>query len=360
MYVVIPLFTSMGAEFGHAAADLVIASTAFGIPYAFAGLIAGPLADAWGAKKVIVLSLATTALTTFAVAFAQGYWTLAILRGLQGVTAGFLSAPSFAYIARDLDEDIRSFATTAIMAAAMSSAVIMQLFGQYVENVFGWHFAFAIVAPLIIVAMLATRRSLRGGDESSQPRIRDAIFALPVLLKRPRLICLYATAFTLLGGFVAVLAGVELYGPEDLRSNPAKLLLLRAAALPVMVAVPFIALRLSNVATTIRIIAGLGLAAIALILSAIGGAGFAALSIGLALCVAGVLIAAPAVVQSVGQAVPESSGAAISLYTFAIFIGASLGPQLSVLLTPFGITGLLWGVAAIFVGGAALGAWGSR
>jgi len=360
MYVVIPLFTSMSAEFGCSAGDLVIASTAFGIPYAFAGLIAGPLADAWGAKRIIVLSLATTAVATFAVSFVQGYWTLAILRGLQGVTAGFLSAPSFAYIARNIDQNIRSFATTAIMAAAMSSAIIMQLFGQYVENALGWRFAFVITAVLIIAAVPITQWSLRVQINTDKARVQDTIFALPALIKMPRLISLYAAAFTLLGGFVAVLAGIELYGPDVLRSDPEKLLLLRVTALPVMITVPFIALRLSHAAMSSRIIVGLGLASIALIFSAIGGAGFGALSIGLALCVAGVLIAAPAVVQSVGQAVPGSSGAAISLYTFAIFIGASLGPQLAVLLTPFGIAGLLWSVAAIFIGGAALGAWGAR
>lgn len=360
MYIVIPLFAPMGAAFGRPAADLAVTSSAFGVPYAFSGLVAGPLADVWGAKRVIVLSLMATAFTTSAVALAPSFASLAALRGIQGLTAGFLSAPLFAYIAREIEESARAFATTTIMAAAMSSAVLMQLFGQVVEGPFGWRSVFFAFAPVMLVLAFAANRLLARPTVTAGNRVAGAILTLLGILRRGRLLALYGAALTLLGGFVAVLSGVALYSPADLRAEPERLFLLRASALPVMVAAPFLALRLKGLSLRIRIVSGLGVSALSLGGAALGDDRMSVLALGLAVCVAGILIAAPAIVQGVAQAVPDASGAAVSLYTFAIFLGASLGPQFAVLLAPLGMTGLLIATALLFVAGAALGYGGIR
>ncbi|MEJ2632280.1 MAG: MFS transporter [Acidihalobacter sp.] len=359
MYVVIPLFVSMGMNFGRPAADLVVTSSAFGIPYAFAGLIAGPLADAWGAKKVIVLSLCATAFSTLTVAFSPSYTGLVVMRGLQGITAGFLSAPVFAYIARDLEEDVRALATTAVMAAALSSAILMQLYGQIVDGFFGWRFVFLSLVPMILFSVSAANRLLVRSATNVDRRIFKAVLTLPGLLRRWHLLALYAAALTLLGGFVAVWSGIALYGPEYLRSDPARLFLLRASALPVMVAIPFVALRLRNLSPLVRIVSGLGVAALSLGASAFATNNVLGFASGLSVCVAGILIAAPAIVQGVMQAASDASGAAVSLYTFSIFLGASLGPQFAVVLEPTGIVGLLLGTAVLFMAGAIFGAMGA-
>lgn len=359
MYVVIPLFVSMGIDFGHPAAGLVVTSSAFGIPYAFAGLIAGPLADAWGAKKVIVLSLTATVLSTLTVALSPSYAGLVAMRGLQGITAGFLSAPVFAYIARDLEEDVRAFATTAVMAAALSSAILMQLYGQIVNGFFGWRFVFLSLVPMILFSVSAVNRLLIQSATTVDRRVIKAVLTLPGLLRRWHLLALYAAALTLLGGFVAVWSGIALYGPEYLRSNPARLFLLRASALPVMVAIPFVALRLRNLSPLVRIVSGLGVAALSLGASAFATNNVLGFASGLSVCVAGILIAAPAIVQGVMQAASDASGAAVSLYTFSIFLGASLGPQFAVVLEPTGIVGLLLGTAVLFTAGAIFGAMGA-
>jgi MFS family permease len=360
MYVVIPLFAPMGSTMGHPAAEMVIVSSAFGFPYACAGLIAGPLADAWGAKKVVILSLSATALTTLAVAFAPGLMELVSLRAFQGLTAGFLSAPVFAYIARDLEEDARVFATTAVMAAAMSSAVLMQLFAQVAEGLCGWRTVFFLAAPAIVLMAYAAHRLLAESSATRENRLQQALMMLPGLLLRGRLLALYAAALSLLSGFVAVLSGIALYGPAALRASPEHLFLLRASALPVMVAVPFLAVRLRGLSPALRIIAGLGLSAIALGAAASAAESPWALAAGLSFCVAGLLIAAPAIVQGAAQSAANASGAAVSLYTFAVFLGASLGPRLAVALAPTGLRGLLSAIAMLFAVSAILGAVGLR
>lgn len=359
MYVVIPLFAQMGAAFGRPAADLVATSSAFGIPYALAGLVAGPMADAWGAKTVIMASLIATALTTFAVGVAPGFAGLTVLRALQGWTAGLFSAPVFAYIARNLAEDVRAFANTAVMAAAMSSIVLMQLLPQFAAAMFGWRDVFFVLAPTFLLLAVAANGVLVRSSASSRYHVFRALSALPRLLRQWRLLALYIATLTLLGGFVAVWSGLALYGPKDLRANPTYLFLLRASALPVMVTVPFLALRLRRFSLPARIVSGLGLSALSLAATAHGARHIPTLAVDLAVCVAGILIAAPAVVQGVVKAAADASGAAVSLYTFAIFLGASLGPQFAVSLAPTGIGGLLLATAVLLMVGAVFGAVGA-
>ncbi|TCS64758.1 MFS transporter [Varunaivibrio sulfuroxidans] len=359
-YIVISLFAPMAVDFARPAASLAVTVTVFGIPYAFAGLLAGPLADVWGAKKVIVLSLVASALTTLIVAVAPGFAMLILLRALQGFTAGFFAAPVFTYIARDLHEEVRAFATTAIQAGALASAVLMQLFGQVIEVRLGWRFAFFIPAPVILGLALAAERLLARSSGAAERHVGKALLALPDLLLQWRLLALYGAALTLLGGFVAVLSGLSLYGPQDLRADPTRLFLVRASALPVMLAVPFLVLRLGRLSLRARIFSGLGLSALSLAVTALAAEQTWALAGGLAACVAGILIAAPAIVQGVAQAAPESSGAAVSIYAFTIFLGASLGPQFAALLAPTGMVGLLLSVATLLAVGSLFGVIGAK
>ena len=126
-----------------------------------------------------------------------------------------------------------------------------------------------------------------------------------------------------------------------------------------MVAIPFVALRLRTFSPLVRIISGLCVAALSLGASAFAPNNVLGLASGLAVCVAGILIAAPAIVQGVVQSASDASGAAVSLYTFSIFLGASLGPQFAVVLEPTGIVGLLLGTAVLFLVGGVFGAVGA-
>lgn len=361
MYVVIPLFVPLAAAFTRPPSDLVATSSVFGVAYAFSGLLAGPLADGWGAKKGIVLSLFLTAAATLAVAFARSFSGVILLRGIQGVAAGLFSPPVFAYIARDMDERIRIFATTTVMAAAMSSAILVQLFAQVLEKGAGWRFVFAVPVPMILVAAVLAYGVLRDSDvvAGAGAGVKRIVVNFRLLLRHGRLFALYGAALTLLGGFVAVLSAIALYGPASLHGNPMRLFLLRASALPVMVGVPFMALRLKG-SLRLRIVCGLGVAALSLAGASLDAQWVVGLAVALALCVGGILIAAPAIVQGVARTVPEAGGSAVSLYVFSVFLGASLGPRFAVSLAPWGMRGALEATALLLALGGILGGFGAR
>ncbi|GGN72649.1 hypothetical protein [Nocardia rhizosphaerihabitans] len=65
-------------------------------------------------------------------------------------------------------------------------------------------------------------------------------------------------------------------------------------------------------------------------------------------------VLAPAAVQAIAAQAGEARGAATALYTFALFLGASAGPQLANLVAGNGFTAVALVIAALGFGGAAL------
>ncbi|MGW4355890.1 hypothetical protein ACWELJ_27760, partial [Nocardia sp. NPDC004582] len=72
--------------------------------------------------------------------------------------------------------------------------------------------------------------------------------------------------------------------------------------------------------------------------------------------VAAVAVAAPAAVQTITARAGADRGAATALYTFALFVGASAGPQLANLTARHGYSAVASAVAALAATGAALAA----
>lgn len=96
------------------------------------------------------------------------------------------------------------------------------------------------------------------------------------------------------------------------------------------------------------------LAALAVAAGSFLGGHTVPLAIALLLFVAAVAAAAPAVVETVNANAPQARGAAVALYGCSMFIGASLGPQLTGALIGPGFGGILLVVAAVLVLGVLL------
>ncbi|MFH9201322.1 SDR family NAD(P)-dependent oxidoreductase [Streptomyces anulatus] len=154
-----------------------------------------------------------------------------------------------------------------------------------------------------------------------------AFAAMPRLLRRSRLVALYAATVTLMTGFVALYTAVAVAGPPGVAGNPTTILVLRASALPALVAVPLLAPVLSRLAAPKRLVLALGVAAVAIVTASLLGGHTILLAVVLLLFVGAVAAAAPAVVETVNATAPHARGAAVALYACSMFIGASLGPQ---------------------------------
>lgn len=361
-YTLLPVLAEVGSGFGAPAGAMTWMVTAFGLAYAIGFLFVGPLTDRYGSRRVAAVGLAATVVTTAAVALATTLTVGIALRILQGLTAAAFAPAAFAYVAEHLAPARRALALTCITSGFLAAAVLMQVVGQAVGSAFGWQWLFLASAPCMLLAAAACWAILRPSvrDRSATVTARAAFAAMPQLLIKPRLLCLYAATVTGLGAFVAIYTAISLAGPAGLAGDPQALLVLRASALPAVIAIPIVTPLLSRFAASVRSATGLGVATV----SAAGAALFSASTVGLGVVllfmVAGIAVAAPALVEDIGASAGQARGAAVALYAFATFLGVSVGPQLVQGLAGWGFTGIAIVVAAVLGGGAIMALLAAR
>lgn len=167
------------------------------------------------------------------------------------------------------------------------------------------------------------------------------------LLVARELRALYAATPVALATFVAIYTGLQLSGIHGLLG-------LRAGALPVILAIPFLTPHLSRVPAHIRAGSALLLTALALALIGLLHPGTPGLALLLMAVTAGVAVAAPGLIDTIGARAGSDRGPAVSLFTTLLFVGASLGPQLASALSGGGLSALAFALTGLVAAGALL------
>ncbi len=355
LYVVLPLLSDLASAWGTSRAAITWTTTAFGLAYGAGFLVTGPLSDAHGRRPVIVIGLLLTALTTLAVTAASTLTMGIGLRVVQGATASFFAPAALSYLAERIAPERRLAALTWLTSSFLAAGVIGQVYGDAVSSVLGWRAVFVFGAGGFVVAAFILGRLLAPGERAPTAGPREIAGRFTRLLGSPQLVLMYLGCLAILGVFVALYTGIQLHPPRDLGDSPAALLTLRASALPAMVAVPLLAGRLAAVDPVRRLSLALLAAAVAAVASVFP---LGALWLGgvLMIFVAAVAIAAPAAVQAIGASAGSARGTATALYTFALFVGASAGPQVANAFSRWGYPGVALAAATWALLAAAL-AW---
>lgn len=354
LYAVLPVLGPVAADWDTSRSTAAWAVTAFAIAYAVGFLAWGPAADRYGPRRVILLGAPVTALLTAALPLAPEAVSGLALRVLQGFAAASFAPAAFGYIAARVPAHRRVTAITWLTSSFLASAVIGQLAAQAVGQAAGWRWVFFAGALCLAAAALVLRFAL-APDEAPADTAAGASGGIPALLRTPGLPTLYGATATVLLGFVAVYGGLELAGPDGPAPDPDALLALRAGALPAMFAIPLLSGVLARFAPETRIGASLaGAALTAALLAPFADAGPLALGALLLVFAGCVAVAAPALVQAVGARAGRARSTATALYTFALFVGAGVGPQLAAALIGRGFTAVALGAAAVLALGCAL------
>ncbi|MGW4533353.1 MFS transporter [Nocardia sp. NPDC004340] len=367
LYVVLPVLNRLAADWDTSKSAATWTTTAFGLAYGAGFLVTGPLSDRWGRRPVIVGGLAATVVSTLLVAAASGLVAGLSARILQGLTASFFAPAAFAYLSERIAPERRIFALTCLTSSFLGAGVVAQVLAQLIGNALGWHaifvagaIAFAVSAVVLWVVLQPPVRSADSLADEGDPGtgvtpLRSVFAPFADLLRQSRLLLLYLSCLAILGSFVGIYTGIQLAPPEGVGSGNGALLALRASAIPAMVAIPLLAGRLGGIAPATRLVAALGAAALAVAVTAVplGGVWVA---VWLFVFVAAIAVAAPAAVQTITARAGAARGAATALYTFALFVGASAGPQLANLVARHGYSAVALAVAALAAIGAALAA----
>ncbi len=334
LYVTIPMIAGIAARFGVEPAQAALIGTAFGMAYAVGFLLFGPLSDRFGRKRMVLIGLVATAIATTLVAMADSFGMLLAARAVQGLAASIFPPVALSLVTEELPPQHRPLGVSLMSFAFLGAAPLAQLFAAQTTG--GLSATMLELAPLYLLgaAGLFFAVTAEGTSLGPVPDARASRFAS--LLRDPAILAAWAAAITVLFGLVSFYGGVQALGSvlgidlQTLRLIGLPPLLLAFAAAPMT--------RRYGASVTAR--AGLLLTALALVITAIASP----LAIGVASAVlsAGVAFAVPGLIATVaGRATDANRGLALAIYSFALFLGASVAPPVAQALGSIG-TGPLW------------------
>lgn len=350
LYVPVPLLQPIATQYDVPVTAAGLVLTVFGIAYASGFLVAGPLSDQVGRKAVMVPGLLATALATVLVALAPSFATLLGARAVQGFVAATLPPVALAYLAETLPEPRRALGIAVMSTAFLLAGLVGQLYGSAAGALTTAVLPLAgiYVIGALLVGLLPEQHN---ETKRSSGSLASAYRELPRLLKHGALVRGYLAALVLLFAFVAFYSALDLFAATAIAEAGLSLTTVRAAAVPAML-LPLITPRFIRAYGPRMIVrAGFALGAVGLFAAAAVAAGGTALWLLIAasiVFVAGVSISVPGLIALIGGQVPAQRGLAISLYTFVLFVGASLGPQLPPLVAALGFAGLCLILGGLF------------
>lgn len=350
LYIPVPLLEQVAGQYGVPVTAAGLVLTLFGIAYATGFLVFGPLSDRLGRKVVMAPGLLALALASVLVALAPTFETVVGARILQGFVAAALPPVALAYLPEVLPARRGTFGIACLSTAFLLAGLLGQLYGgasgALSAAVLPLAGVYAVGAGLIWLLPEERKpghRNLKG--------LFGAYSGLPGLLKNGALVRGYAAALVLLFAFVSFYTALALFAGDAITQAGLDLTMVRAAAVPAML-LPLIAAQfIRSYGPRAVVCWGFGIGAVGLFTAAAVanvGATVWFLVAASIVFVAGVSITVPSLIALIGSLAPTQRGLAIALYTFVLFVGASLGPQLPPLVASLGFGGLCLILGSLF------------
>ena len=329
LYAAIPLLAPISADL-HGNATVAL-STAFSLTYAAGFLIWGPVSDHYGRRRTMALALGILTVSTGCCALAPSLPALAALRAIQGLSASGFAPVALAYLSEALAPPRRAGAIGAMSTSFLVAGIVGQVLASLVALHLGWRWFFPLCGGLLAVALAAVLAVVHDAAHASGPSgssLRGQFASLGRLALRPAVLALSLAHVTLLMVFVAMYTGIGGH-LESLGMRPSTIILIRLAALPAM----FLSLGAGRFAARrswaqiARL--GFGVSALGMLGEALLAGNLAGLVAASVVYVAGVALAAPAMISLYGQVSAPNRGSGMALNGFILFVGTSVGPLLA-------------------------------
>ena len=345
LYAAIPLLKPISAQL-HGSATFAL-STAFSLTYAAGFLIWGPVSDHYGRRRIMALALGILTVSTACCALAPSLPALAILRAVQGLSASGFAPVALAHLSEAPAPPRRARAVGAVSTSFLVAGIAGQVLASLVALHLGWRWFFPLCAGLLAVALVVILAVVHDAARTPGSSLRGQFQALGRLALRPAVLALSLAHLTLLMVFVAMYTGIGGH-LESLGMRPSTIILIRLAALPAM----FLSLGAGALATrwswpqVARL--GFGLSALGMLGEALLAGSLVGLVAASAVYVAGVALAAPAMISLYGQVSAPNRGSGMALNGFILFVGTSIGPLLATSVPTFrGLALVLAGILAV-------------
>ncbi|MBM7569154.1 MFS transporter [Paenibacillus sacheonensis] len=337
VYVTLPLISLFAEVFHVSSSQATWAGSAFSFAFAGGGLLFGALSDRFGRKKMMMTGLLLLTLTTLLIGTVHAFSWLIALRCLQGLAASMFPPSVLAYAMEMFPTNRRVTMIGFISTAFLMASIVGQIYSSFIVLTFDWSYVFYILFGAYLLSSLMIAFGIPS-DKTDRPQ--GSIFAplarIGMLFQKKRLPLCYiisAILFTALVGYFTTLGSYLTSSLFNLSHED--ILWVRAAGIIGMLISPFDGKLVAKYGVKSVLWSGLILAAIGLGLLGVWE-NLAFLIIMSVIFTTGVAIALPALISLIGQLAGEVRAIAVSFHMFMLFIGASLGPMLSIYLVDIG------------------------
>ncbi|SCC28698.1 multidrug efflux MFS transporter [Kosakonia oryziphila] len=160
----LPLYVAQLGVTSHEALSMWSGLT-FSVTFLVSAIVSpmwGSLADRKGRKLMLLRASVGMAITILLQAFATNVWQLLILRGIMGLTSGYIPN-AMALVASQVPRERSGWALSTLATAQISGVIGGPLMGGFLADHLGLRIVFIITALLLIVSFLVTLFLIKEG-----------------------------------------------------------------------------------------------------------------------------------------------------------------------------------------------------
>ncbi|WP_311269591.1 MFS transporter [Sphingobium sp. WCS2017Hpa-17] len=154
LYCVQPLMPEFSRVFGVGADQSALCLSLTTAALAPSLLLAAPLADRFGRKPVMLVSVLLSSLLVLAGAIMNDWWGFLATRALLGLTLGGLPAIAMTYLAEEIEPAALGATMSLYIGGNALGGVAARLMNGILADHFSWHLALAITGSLGILGAL--------------------------------------------------------------------------------------------------------------------------------------------------------------------------------------------------------------
>lgn len=206
----LPSFPDIAAEFGTGLGAMAQTLSVYLVAFAASTLVWGPLADAFGRRRVSLIAMGLYVVASVGCAMVDNLGHMLALRFMQGIAAsgGIVIARA---VVRDVYQGARaSRAMSQVMMMFALAPAAAPIIGGWLHDMFGWRSVFHFLAVYGLATMALMVRRL---PETHPPELRQSIHPRVVLrnylaaLRHGRFVALVLTFCCFFGGMFLYILG---------------------------------------------------------------------------------------------------------------------------------------------------------
>lgn len=345
LYTMLPLHTGLAEIFGVSIPLVSLSSSLFIFPYAIGLFFFGMLADKLPHKPLLLSGMSLLTLITILIGFVDVFWLFILMRAVQGFLAASFAPTAFAYTFEHFEGRTQAF----VIAMINTGFLFAGIFGQMVSAAIADWFAYPAVFFLFGFFYFSSLLGINYTLVRSSPKSYTKLFSLSPILSFFRLRSLqklYGITFFLLFTVMLFYGSFELFIDQDTVDIPFSLQTFRMIGL-VGIIPAFFAGRLQSVFGPRAILAfHLGLMSVGFVVPLIDLNIWTLLFASICM-IASTALTIPMVILLVGVHGEFARASAVSIYSFTLLTGASIGSWLAAV-APFQL--VLGGVSVLFCG----------